>query len=287
MRLSQHTITILNLLSKINPGVIISPGNILATRTTSVFVEARVAESFPAEVRIREIRDFLQAVKLFTDPVFDFGQEQVRITEADGTAESTYSYAKPGSLVQLPTKRKKEIDIPPEHITFSISEAQLATLLKAIGRGPVTKCWDLTKRLRITCDRGKISASTQALYGTSSYEYSVVLDGEANGQECNVVFNPDYLLLLPRAYEVILTATFAAFRNESLLYCVGAVPNLTCWGGKQSYEVRVTKGDLQDGVTSVLANSAEEAERLVRQMRDDSFDWRTETRTLKEYKVVA
>src|ERR1700733_12421690 len=106
MKISAETIVILKNFATINQGILISAGNVLQTRTNSVFAEAKIAETFPVEFGIFNLNNFLNVVSLFKDPEFEFGDTFLRISEANGMAETKYAYAGAG-MVSLPTKGKK------------------------------------------------------------------------------------------------------------------------------------------------------------------------------------
>src|SRR5437016_3151829 len=179
MKLLIETIELIRNFSKFQPGIIICPGNTLKVRTRAAYAEATVAESFPAEVRISNVQDFLRTVALFKDPDFDFTEDHIRIAETDGTAELVYPQAKPGSVVQLPVGKGIK-PLPPEQIKFTISDDQWATLQKALGLRVVTNKDYWEKRNLVVVSDGKTVQLT-ADRGYKMPGYSLVVGGVTNG----------------------------------------------------------------------------------------------------------
>ena len=277
MKISIETLEILRTLIKLQPGIIIPPGNTIKARTASVYAEVAVAETFPSEVRIQDIHDFLRTVAYFKDPDFEFTDEHIRITESDGTAESVYPQAKPGILVllQFPKLQKPE---PQENAKFTIDEEQWATLQKVLGiRGP--KKMDHWQRnlLKITSDGERVRITTERHDRVA--EYSLVVDASNNGFEFNCVFDAAYLCFATGAYRVTVTPAYAKFSQlggNSLFYFVGADTQLSTWGGNRSFLVTATKSKAQHSHFSIQAHSPEEAELLVRRMPESEFRWTTD-----------
>lgn len=288
MKLSQETLAVFRNFSKISGGLFISPGNVLKTKTKAVYAEAIVAENFPLEFAIWDVHDFLSKVALFREPIFDFTHEAVQITESDGTAEIRYAYAG-GNLVQ-PCPTPKPTEMPSDHFTFVITEEQWGTLRKALGIAVVRKRSEAEVQfMNLTSDGKTVRIGTQKYRQPSGSEYSLCVSADPHGHECNMVFDTDNLPLMTGSYEITVTPHYTQFKHTSgysLRYLVAAEPTLSNWGGKRTYQVRVTKGMAQDCFVPVLAHSPEEAETIVRMKPDEEFKWRAETGSTRECKVV-
>src|ERR1035441_7585555 len=98
MKISQQTIAILKQFAAINPGIVISAGSSITTRSDEIAAEATVPELFPTEVRLPNIHEFVRLLSLFKEAVCEFDEDHVRIVEPDGTAETLYVLGKPGSV---------------------------------------------------------------------------------------------------------------------------------------------------------------------------------------------
>jgi hypothetical protein len=286
MKLSTETIAIMNNFSNIQPGIIIPPGNTIKTRTGAFYAQATVLETFPVEVRIDDVHDFLRMVGLFKDPEFDFAEDSIRIAEVDGTAVVVYPQAQPGSPVQLPIPKQLKPE-PDEQITFTISEEQWARLQQAFGLFKKKKDWQ-KKSLVIVSDGKTVRLNTERAYEKAGY--SLTVDGVTNGFECTSTLDARMLRLVDGSYEVMVTPMYARFRhvgNDSLLYYVASEPKSSTWGGKQAYLVTATKSMAQDCQFNVLAHSPEEAESIVRQRPAEDYLWTAGSRRQTTFTAVA
>jgi hypothetical protein len=132
MKISQETQTILKNFTQINKGIVFHPGNKIYSRRESLIADATVAEEFEREVGISDLNQLLSIVSLYNDPVLDFGEKYLRIAESDGSAETKYGYAPPGTVTGGTIPKKKLQEIPDQVIDFSITEEQWNKLQKAI-----------------------------------------------------------------------------------------------------------------------------------------------------------
>src|SRR5260370_30188985 len=126
MKLSTESLASVKPCATINKGILISPGNVLRTRTQAVYAEAAIKEDFPIDVGIHDLSNLLNVVALLKDPEVEFGAEYLRISEPNGRAECKYGYAGTG-MVTLNTKRKKN-QLPAETIEFVLTEENCTTL---------------------------------------------------------------------------------------------------------------------------------------------------------------
>jgi hypothetical protein len=285
MKLSTDTKALLKSLSRIQPDLIIQPGNVIYARTPAVYAEATVAEMFPTEVRIANVHEFLRMLALFGDPELHFTDEHIRISE--GSAELLYSQAKPGLIVQSPRPTRDKIE-PPEQIVLKIAADQWMAILKALGISTEVKksSWE-PKRLSIVSDGQTIRVVAERGHGKP--QYSLIVDGVTNGLECKSTFDASYLPIVPGPYGVMVANSFARFVHTgeyNLRHFVGSEPNLSTWGGKRNFSFVVTKGTMQDCRITVLAHSPEEAEAIARQTREQDFAWTEQTRTETSFKVI-
>lgn len=282
MKLSSETTALLKTLSKLQSGLIIQPGNTIKVRTAATFALATVVETFPTEIRICNIQDFLHAAALFKDPEFDFTAEHIRIAEADGTAEVVYPQAQPGSPVCLPFPNKMK-PIPPENVTFAVRAEQWASLRKALGNK------DRWQRRNLTITSDGISVRLIAKRGGNLVEYSITVATPTTGLKFKSVLDSAHLLMPAGPYQITVTPTYAMFQHNGgydLRYFVGVEIASSTWGDKKTYLVAATKSMVHDCQFSVLAHSPEEAEAIVRQKPDEECRWTAAPRIRTEFKVV-
>ena len=123
MKLSNETVTVLKNFSTINQNLVIKEGTELTTMSAlkNIVARATVKDTFPQEVAIYDLNEFLSLIKssVFFGAEYEFNQDKV--TLAKDKAKSSYFYADPSTVVS-PTSdvNMPEIDIKFEFI-FSFS----------------------------------------------------------------------------------------------------------------------------------------------------------------------
>ena len=130
MKLSEHTISVLKNFASINQNLVIREGSELQTMSAMKNIVARsgVEESFPKEVAIYDLNEFLAALSLFSSPILEFADQYVTIKEESNPSNSLkYFYSDP-SVVQSPSKT---ITMPSEDVTFELSNGDLSKMKKA------------------------------------------------------------------------------------------------------------------------------------------------------------
>jgi hypothetical protein len=288
MKPTQHLISILKNFARIQPGIIIQPGNILKTRAVALYAEATVEETFPIEVAICDINDYLRTLALYSDPIIDFTATGMHITERGGTGLTRYPYATPGSIHQLPTTASIR-PLPDDHMSFEISGEHWRILQKALRLASTAKGFHDAGcvSLAIKSDGDNITLSVQQGVRVETEKYSCLASEAKTAKECRLVLSAGNLPLLPGAYGVTATQIYVRFErrgNHRLTYWTATEPAST-WGGAQTYQVRVTQSVAQECVVPVQAHSAEEAEALVRRQADDQWRW-TDVRPRKDFHVL-
>ena len=284
MKLSIDTKTITKSISKIQPGLIIQPGNIIYVRTEDVYVEAAVAETFPIEVRVANLNEFLRTLALFKDPDLVFTEEHIRIVQ--DTAEVLYPQAEPTSIVQLPRPKVVKPE-PPEHISCELSADQWAAVQKALGVGVDIRSSREGRHLVVISDGETIRLEAERGHGKP--RYSMIVDGATNGCVCKSSLDASYIPLVPGPYRVVLQRGAARFFHSgqyNFRHFVGLEPRLSTWGGKQYYRVIASKSTTQDCQFDVLACSRYEAEATVRQKPEEEFVWSEQTDTETTLTVI-
>ena len=74
MKLSNYTTSVLKNFSTINQNLVIKEGNTITTMSAmkNIVAKAEVEETFPQQIAIYDLNEFLGALSLFTSPVLDF-----------------------------------------------------------------------------------------------------------------------------------------------------------------------------------------------------------------------
>lgn len=100
MKLSLFTVNVLKNFSSISDNLKILPGNSITSfsRVFSVYGEATVKDSFPLEVRIYDLPQFMSVLSLFESPDLNFQKDHVIISGIEGTIRFNYCADSPEIL---------------------------------------------------------------------------------------------------------------------------------------------------------------------------------------------
>ena len=81
MQLSDTTLDILRNYSAINQNLLIEPGNVIKTvnESRTILSTATIAESFPKEIGIYDLNEFIGAMSLVQKPTLDFKDEPLAV----------------------------------------------------------------------------------------------------------------------------------------------------------------------------------------------------------------
>ena len=127
MKISKETLEVLKNFSAINPNLVIKPGNKLSSiaEAKNIMSAVEVAETFPKEVGIYDLNEFLSALSLIDNPDLEFGDDSV-VIKSD-IASLTYRYAD----VNILTAPVKEVTMPESEITINLSADDISQIRKA------------------------------------------------------------------------------------------------------------------------------------------------------------
>jgi hypothetical protein len=222
MQVTTETISILKNFATINQCILIEPGsNLSVVAKTAVLARAAVSETFPVQIGIYDLSNFLSVAGLFKAPDFNFQGTFVHIRDTNGDGEVMYRYAEPSCLGQKPPK--KLATIPAEFIEFHLPEEKWVALQRAAS------VLDKTE-VRVLSDGGAITMTTYDSKYPNGHEYSMPLEGNIHGFSCNTVFQVSNLKLLKGSYGATVTPNYTVFTNKSgynLTYWVGCDPQST------------------------------------------------------------
>jgi hypothetical protein len=131
MKLSNETKDVLKTFANINSNIAIGSNGTLRTVAISknLMGKASYTEDFPYEFGIYDLNEFLSCVNMFDDPTlnFDDGEKFVKIT--DGISAIKYYFSSIDNL----TVSTRDIDIPTDDVTFTITADQMSSIRKAAG----------------------------------------------------------------------------------------------------------------------------------------------------------
>jgi hypothetical protein len=207
MKLSNHTTSVLKNFATINQNLVIKEGNTITTMSAmkNIVAKADVEETFPQEVAIYDLNEFLASMSLFTSPVLDFSENHVMITEENNTSNSLkYFYSDP-SVVTSPSKM---ITMPSQEVTFTMSNEDLSKLKRAAG---VIGAPDMVLEKN---DNGS-SLTVKDKKNDTANNYSLDVDTDGEG-EFNFFFKVENMKLLDGTYDVeISSKNISHYTNKS------------------------------------------------------------------------
>ena len=207
MKLSEHTTSVLKNFASINQNLVIKEGKTISTMSAmkNIVAKAEVDEDFPREIAIYDLNEFLAALSLFTNPVLDFSENYVMITEEGKTGNSLkYFYSDP-SVVTTPSS---EITMPETEVKFSLDSGDLSKVQRAasvIGSPDLVLEKNGTGSYLTVKDKKNDTANN----------YSLDVDAKGNG-EYNFFFKVENLKLLPTNYDVnVSSKNISHFKSQA------------------------------------------------------------------------
>ena len=207
MKLSEHTTSVLKNFASINQNLVIKEGKTISTMSAmkNIVAKAEVDEDFPREIAIYDLNEFLAALSLFNNPVLDFSENFVTITEEGKTGNSLkYFYSDP-SVVTTPSS---EITMPKTEVKFSLDSSDLSKVQRAasvIGSPDLVLEKNGTGSYLTVKDKKNDTANN----------YSLDVDAEGNG-EYNFFFKVENLKLLPTNYDVnVSSKNISHFKSQA------------------------------------------------------------------------
>jgi hypothetical protein len=224
MKLSPETIDILKNFSTINNSIVISPGNVIKTINPerNVYARSTVAETFPRDIPIYELRQFLNIFTLHKDADVDFSDEQY-ILVSQGTTKMKFYYADLFSL-------SKNLNIPTQEYPFDdvvLSVSLDSSLLERVRKA--ANMYILTD-LSLVGDQGKIELKVHNKEDPATKSYNVEIG--TTDKDFSFNFIEKNLMILPGSYNLDIAAftggRFASrFTNQSqdLQYVIALEPD--------------------------------------------------------------
>ena len=207
MKLSEHTTSVLKNFASINQNLVIKEGKTISTMSAmkNIVAKAEVDEDFPREIAIYDLNEFLAALSLFNNPVLDFSENFVTITEEGKTGNFLkYFYSDP-SVVTTPSS---EITMPETEVKFSLDSGDLSRVQRAasvIGSPDLVLEKNGVGTFLTVKDKKNDTANN----------YSLDVDAEGSG-EYNFFFKVENLKLLPTNYDVnVSSKNISHFKSQA------------------------------------------------------------------------
>ena len=199
----------------------IKEGNTITTMSAmkNIVAKAEVEETFPQQIAIYDLNEFLGALSLFTSPVLDFSDNYVMISEENKpTTKMKYFYSDP-SVVTSPNKM---ITMPSNEVKFTMSSEDLSRLKRAAG---AIGAPDMV----LEKDGSSSSLTVKDKKNDTANNYSLDVDTNGDGQ-FNFFFKVENMKLLDGNYDVeISSKNISHYTNKStdIEYWIALEPEST------------------------------------------------------------
>ena len=205
----------------INQNLVIKEGSELLTMSAmkNIVAKAEVEETFPKEIAIYDLNEFLASISLFAVPVLEFEEQYLIIKEEDQPHKKLkYFYSDP-SVVQTPSKT---ISMPSEEVSFELKIEKLLEMKKAAG---VISSPDMV--LQKLNGSSSLLAKDKKNDTANNYSSDIKTDGDG---EFEFYFKVENLKLLDGDYDVkISSKNISHFKNQksSIEYWIALEPEST------------------------------------------------------------
>ena len=185
----------------------------------NIVAKAEVEETFPQQIAIYDLNEFLGALSLFTSPVLDFSDNYVMISEENKpTTKMKYFYSDP-SVVTSPNKM---ITMPSNEVKFTMSSEDLSRLKRAAG---AIGAPDMV----LEKDGSSSSLTVKDKKNDTANNYSLDVSTTSEG-EFNFYFKVENMKLLDGNYDVeISSKNISHYTNKStdIEYWIALEPEST------------------------------------------------------------
>ena len=221
MKLSDNTKMVLRNFATINQNLVIKEGSELLTMSAmkNIVAKAEVEETFPKEIAIYDLNEFLASISLFAVPVLEFEEQYLIIKEEDQPHKKLKYFHSDPSVVQTPSKT---ISMPSEEVSFELKIEKLLEMKKAAG---VISSPDMV--LQKLNGSSSLLAKDKKNDTANNYSSDIKTDGDG---EFEFYFKVENLKLLDGDYDVkISSKNISHFKNDksNIEYWIALEPEST------------------------------------------------------------
>jgi len=209
MNISKETIEILKNFATVNPSIAFKAGNKIRTvsEQKNILAQATVAEDFPKDFAIYELNQFLGLASLFENGEFDFGDNNVTLSE--GKTKSRYTYTD-ASMVTSPPE--KNIELPSTEVSFKMTADMFARVLNAANQLQLPE-------VVVRGDGSIVKLVATDTKNPTSNEFAV--DVAENGATFDFVFKTENLKMIAGDYDVDISAKgISHFKGQVAQYWI-------------------------------------------------------------------
>lgn len=193
MKLSEHTITLLNNFKTIQPNIVFREESVIKTMADArnIVAEAELEEEIPQEFGIYDLGEFLATLNLVDSPKLDLKDDYALIKSMSGRSRIKYFFSDPSMLVSP----QKSIKMPSVDVEFTLDVDTLSKLKKASATlGHET--------LVISPNDGALELMVCDPENSTSNAFTIDIAGKYEKDDFKFVINMNNLKLMPVDYEV-------------------------------------------------------------------------------------
>ena len=217
MKLSEKTLTLLKNFSNINQSILFKKGSSLRTISVmkNILAEATIDEDLPTDFGIYDLGQFLNGLTLHNRPELDF-QNDGFVYIKEGRMRSKYFFADPKVIVTPPDK---ELELPSEDVSFTLSTEQLDKLIKAAG---IYQLPDLA----VVGKNGVVKILVRDKKNDTSNDFAITV-GDTN-DTFSFNFKVENIKILPGTYDVVVSKKLLSrftCQNYNLKYYIALEPD--------------------------------------------------------------
>jgi hypothetical protein len=194
MKISKATIDVLRNFSEIQKNLVINPGNKLSTLSElkHILAETEVADTFPNEVLIYDLNEFLSVLNLVPDGELKFESDCVNIVGSRSRVK--YKFA----AKELLTYPEKPVKMPDVAVSFDLTSEDIANAKKAASSFGYS-----TISLNSSSDGTVLNVIDASAPDESFYSQNV--GGSKTSEAIEAHFDVANLKLIPGDYKVEIT----------------------------------------------------------------------------------
>ena len=191
MKLCNETLTVLKNFAAINQNLELKKGHVIRTIEPQkrVLAKAKVKDSFPQDLCIYDLNEFLSVYAIDKDTELDFDEHNVIFK--NGRSKIKYRKSAKEAIVVPP---EKDLSIPSVDFSFTLTESTLASLVKSAG---VLS----TPHISVKSDGTSVTLMCFDGDNDSKNTREIEID-ETTDKTFNVVFSVDNLKIIPETYNV-------------------------------------------------------------------------------------
>ena len=193
MELNEDTLQILKNFASINSNIVFDEGSTVKTisEAKNILSEATISESFPQRFGVYDLNEFLGVLGLVDKPSLKFEKDCATINDSTGRSKVKYFF----SDTEMLTTPSKTITMPEADVTFTLDADTLGKIRRAAGALG-------HKELKVEPSGGAVSLTVTSTENSTANTFSIDVDGKANVDKYNFIFNISNLKMLSGDYDV-------------------------------------------------------------------------------------